>query len=445
MIRVNVFAYRLILRVIILLTTCLFFGFIFLDNEWFFTQITLAAVVVLLTVELFFYLSKVNKDLSRLLDALKYDDYTASFIPEKLQKKYSPLYRKMEDIRQKQSERLDQGRNELNIWPKIVDQINTGIILLDEKEEILLQNASANDYVQSPVGSLEEIDSIIPKFKELIRNAGDRAQFNLDSIPGYTGNAIDCRVIKFVYETSPRVLLIFERPPSGSSQDYESWVNFGKVISHEILNGISPIVSLTNTLQEQLTNIEGNEKAKASMQKALNIIHNRSESLQQYSERYRMLNRLPEPVKEHLDWKSVLERSLSTCTEAFNDKGVEVLLHGPELNEHFKGDGWQMDQVFSNLALNSLHSFTHDATERKIDIHVSSNNLFFLIKFSDNGIGIDPNHRSKIFMPFFTTRESGSGIGLSVAKQILWKHGAEIFLDKSEVGTSFLIKYPKVI
>ena len=118
---------------------------------------------------------------------------------------------------------------------------------------------------------------------------------------------------------------------------------------------------------------------------------------------------------------------------------------GDSLSKVFYADKWQMEQVFSNLLLNSIHAFEEAQTEGpEITIKVDSNELHYIVTFSDNGPGIVKNNRSNVFVPFFTTRDSGSGIGLSVTKQILWKHKAEIFMNDQDQGTGFVIRFPKL-
>ncbi len=449
MIKVNVFGWGLLLRVTILLGACFLSGLIFLDSEWIFSQLILYTTIILVTLEMYNFLQRTNGDLSRWLEALKYEDYGNSFEEKNSRSRYSQLLSEMEKIKTQHAQHSNSYHQAKALNDLILDSIVTGLVLFNHQGDVVLKNSAAFELLKiSKLEKMEDLDLVGQAISQSIVQATNSSNFliNQQTFREYLGNEIHVHVRKFKHVDSPFTLIVLGNVGNtGSGNNFETWVNFGKVISHEILNGISPIISLTSTLQDQLNKIEENEKVKTSMQKALDIVLERSQSLQTYSERYRTLQRLPEPKLENIIWSDEIERVLVLYNEELQKNNVEVVVEGDSLNENFKGDSWQMDQVFSNLLLNSIHAFEEKPiADKQIRIEVNSQNRNFVLKFIDNGVGIPEDSRANVFMPFYTTRESGSGIGLSVIKQILWKHNAEIFLKNRTDGTTFVIKFPKI-
>ncbi|MEQ8908151.1 MAG: ATP-binding protein [Vicingaceae bacterium] len=441
--KINVFGFGLFIRVLMLLSFCVLAGLIFWSTDWIFTQIFLLAFIFLVTFEISRYVSKTNRDVSRLLETLKYEEYSITFLRNKESSRYADLHQKMEEIKLQQEAKTKKQSQATEFYKKILNNFNSGVLLFDNNFNIIIQSNHVAKMLGLPIAdAIEDIEKAVPDLSKRITEANDHSYIELKT----TTQNFKCQITKFKSDAVPYTLMMINHKiddPSGD--DFETWVNFSKVISHEILNGISPLISLTATLQEKVSKIEKNEKLKESMQKALSMIMERTESLQAYSERYRILHRLPEPSREQLIWRNVIHRALAILREELDACEIKATVEGSCLDKPFKADRWQMEQIFSNLILNSINAFEEEQIESKcIRIQVEEERSNFVLTFSDNGPGIEKDMRAKIFVPFFTSRESGSGIGLSVIKQILWKHNAEIFLSDSDKGASFIIRFPKI-
>lgn len=448
--KINVYSWFLVLRVLAILFVCIALGLVFLNSDWIFTQIILISLIVMLTLELNVFLHKTNSDLTTLINVLRYKDYNTTLYKAGKKKRYIPLIHLMEDIKKQYQSGFNEGQKAQYLYSKAMNSVDEGVIVFDtDTGQAVMRNSKAMELLQVPVlKDLNDLEHIAKSLTNRIKDAGKIATISIDQaeFKHYIGQALRCKIEKFTHQKNHHTLLVIQNAQNAvSGEEFETWVNFGKVISHEILNGISPLVSLTNTLQEQLTKIEGNERLIESMNKATALLQERCYSLQSYSEKYRTLNRLPEPKKEILQWSKVLERTEKDFKETLSNKNIELNIGGDAIDESFNADSWQIDQVFTNLIQNSIHALDAvDIDKKVITIDVSSSGMYQLIKFADNGIGIDPNSRANVFVPFFTTRESGSGIGLSVVKQILFKHDAEIYLGNQDGYTSFIIKFPKI-
>lgn len=205
--------------------------------------------------------------------------------------------------------------------------------------------------------------------------------------------------------------------------EMEAWQKLIRVLTHEIMNSITPTISLSETLSER----ELNEKNYPVMRQGMQTIHRRSKGLLEFVENYRKLTRLPAPVRRPVSVRELLQDLQKLFPEAY------IHIELPETDRTLQIDRAQIEQVLINLLKNAKEACGKKASPR---IEVKMQPVFSwqcLITVSDNGDGILPEVQDKIFVPFFTTKPSGSGIGLSLCKQIMNRHGGNITVQ-SAVG-----------
>jgi nitrogen fixation/metabolism regulation signal transduction histidine kinase len=226
-----------------------------------------------------------------------------------------------------------------------------------------------------------------------------------------------------------------------NSIDFDAWLNFGRVITHEINNGITPVLSLSESIIQILSREESsssNEKVK----EASSIIIEQCHSLIEFNKKYSQLVKIPPLQTEAID----LQKVVSTVFELYQNeiKEIQVSFNFLDKIALIQADKRQLEQVFVNLLLNSIHALSKTVS-KSIEVTVIEKKEYYLLMFSDNGVGIPANNRSSVFIPYFSTREKGSGIGLSLARQILWKHGASIHIKDlgEEQGCCFVLVFSK--
>ena len=219
-------------------------------------------------------------------------------------------------------------------------------------------------------------------------------------------------------------------------KEYESWDKLMHVLTHEIMNSITPIISLSETLSERGIPESLGEKEYSIMLQAMQTIHRRSKGLLGFVENYRRLTRIPTPVRTKV---SVAEL-FTDLKKLFPEEYIHFEMPASDL--YLYADCAQIEQVLINLLKNA-----RETCERKADKEIQIK--FFskgnpTLAISDNGEGILPTVLDKIFVPFFTTKTSGSGIGLSLCKQIMALHDGSINV-KSELGkgSCFVLTFPK--
>lgn len=222
------------------------------------------------------------------------------------------------------------------------------------------------------------------------------------------------------------------------ANEMESWQKLIRVMGHEIMNSITPIISLSETLGSRTVD----EKSYAYMQQGVQIIHKRSKGLLEFVENYRRLTRIPLPKKEKVELGTLL-RDLKNL---FPDNFIHILPPSTEI--HLQADRVQIEQVLINLVRNAREACNavewDECIGPQIEVSVSNHPEWRVaISVADNGEGILPEVLDKIFVPFFTTKEGGSGIGLSLCRQIMHLHGGSITATSTPgTGTCFTLLFP---
>ncbi|EGF59920.1 sensor histidine kinase [Bacteroides fluxus] len=214
--------------------------------------------------------------------------------------------------------------------------------------------------------------------------------------------------------------------------EMEAWQKLIRVLTHEIMNSITPIISLSETLSER----EMTEKNYPVMRQGMQTIHRRSKGLLEFVENYRKLTRLPAPVRRPVSIRELLQ----DLKKLFSEEYIHIEL--PETDRTLQIDRIQIEQVLINLIKNAKEACSKKE-EPLIEIRmVPAFSWQCLITIRDNGGGIMPEVQDKIFVPFFTTKTSGSGIGLSLCKQIMNRHGGNITVQSTVgQGSCFTLQF----
>lgn len=208
--------------------------------------------------------------------------------------------------------------------------------------------------------------------------------------------------------------------------EMEAWQKLIRVLTHEIMNSITPVISLSETLSKRCKAYPEDAHNRSSIQQGMEVIHRRSKGLLEFVENYRRLTRIASPVKTRIFVKDFFSDLRRLCPEPY------ICFRLSDESLEWFADRSQMEQVFLNLLKNAREACA-EKTDPEIIVAAASagNRLVFTVR--DNGMGVLPEVIDRVFVPFFTTKPSGSGIGLSICKQIVALHGGHISVE-SENG-----------
>ena len=225
--------------------------------------------------------------------------------------------------------------------------------------------------------------------------------------------------------TLNRIRTIFEKQRQAHEQD--SWTKLIRVLTHEIMNTVSPIASLSDALAKSM---DENGHSELDVKSGLDTISDSSKNLIKFVETYRELSGVAKPIKKAIDLKDLMDRVISLNSELAASCGATCIYRPEEPDLMVYADEGQISQIFINLIKNALQ-----AGAKQIDISARMGKEDeVIIQVANDGAPIPVSAQEQIFVPFYTTKKEGSGIGLSLARQIMRQHNGSIDLIRSDVN-----------
>ena len=307
----------------------------------------------------------------------------------------------------------------------ILDCVNTGILVLNDNGAVYQKNSEALRLLGLNVFThVSQLNRVDPRLSSLLANCrpGDKLQMPFNNERGTVNMSVRVSDIT-VRKEHLRILALNDINNELDEKEIDSWIRLTRVLTHEIMNSITPIISLSETLSER----EMSEKNYPVMRQGMQTIHRRSKGLLEFVENYRKLTRLPAPVRRPVAVRELLQ----DLQKLFSEEYIRIEL--PETDRILQIDRTQIEQVLINLIKNAKEACSRKEHPRIEVKMLPALSWQCLITVNDNGEGILPEVQDKIFVPFFTTKPSGSGIGLSLCKQVMNRHGGNITVQ-STVG-----------
>lgn len=241
--------------------------------------------------------------------------------------------------------------------------------------------------------------------------------------------------------TSYRIVVYQNINKAVDETENQAWQKLLRVLTHEIMNSIAPISSLAETLNERLEHIENTGPLK-DVKTGISTIKNRSEGLLQFAKSYRLINKVDQPNFKELSVAQLFESVYQLLEPNLLQKGIELDIILKNIRLRVMADQHLLEQILINLILNAMDALQNMAQPKIKLIGIEKEDEIH-IQISDNGIGMEPELLEQIFTPFFTTKKSGNGIGLTLSKQIMLVHNGNISVESiPEKGTIIHLKFP---
>ncbi|HRZ77609.1 MAG TPA: ATP-binding protein [Bacteroidales bacterium] len=423
-----------VLRVLLLTAGIMLLCLVYDVPRYRFSMILLGLLVVVQVVELIRYAEKTNRRLTLFLNSIRFSDFSISFSDHKLGESFSELSAAFNAVIGEFHRTRAEKEEHFNYLQTVVQHVNTGILTFRRDGHIDLYNNTVKRLLRlsslRTVGDLARVKPELPDILMRMRS-GDRHLIRI-----YLENEM-MQVLLYATEFRLRdeeyVLVGLQNIHSElEEKEIESWQNLIRVLTHEIMNSMTPISSLASTVKGMLVDEESgtlaviDQEDEVSVCNALETIQSRSQSLLNFVEVYRNLTRIPKPNFRYFPLKELLERAQQLLSPRFQELGIatscRVIPEGLKLT----ADPDLVDQVIINLLLNAIDA-VREKQEPQVGIRAyARDDGKVVIEVSDNGQGITPDILDKIFMPFFTSKKHGSGIGLSLSRQIMSLHKGNI-------------------
>lgn len=445
----NDFRFRVAFRVVLLALSVGLVMYMFSRPNMIFAAGLTVLIIVFQLIELYRFTSQTNRKLTRFLESVKYSDFISGFANDN---KLGTSFRELNTAFNEVMEAFRKARSEKEeSWQylnTIVQQVRTGIISFDGEGEVQLMNANAKKYIgNTNLKNINELADQNPRLYESLKQAepGKSALYKVGNEFLLTIQATELRI----RGNTVKVVTLQNIQTELQKQELEAWQNLTRVLRHEIMNSITPISSLTSTLREILDqdmvkkeiNYELKSEGAEDLREGLATIENRSKGLIQFIDAYREYTSLPQPKLKTVKLKDLLEHAANLMRIEIKKTTIDFQVICDSDYLTLEVDEEMIGQVLINLIKNAMEAL-YQTENPKIELIGKYNGQSITIEVTDNGPGIIPEAINRIFVPFFTTKKTGSGIGLALSRQIMQMHNGSLsVVSELDVKTVFTLKF----
>jgi nitrogen fixation/metabolism regulation signal transduction histidine kinase len=426
------------LRVVLLFLSLSITNYVIFQTPYRISAAILCCLVIAQFVEMLRFITSERKHFARFFSALLHNDFTYH-IPEKSLPKNNESWQHFANELLRKVQKLQVEKEEKHLLLQLItENAGTGILVFDESGEIFQMNNEVKKllgaaHIHHIDGLNNYAENLSSKFRSLA--AGEKTIIRL--IKEHTYLQLMVAAQKFKQQEKTYTLLTLQHIGAElEEKEIQAWQKLTSVLSHEIMNALTPVISLAASanfmLGETLKHNDGNQNREelSDIKNALNTIEKRSNSMLNFVQAYRKINKIPVPEFQRVYIYALLENVLDAIGNKLKESEIKVRNKvSPVIAKHtIIADPDLMQQVLLNLFINSIHASKNiENPVIEIDAALESGKMVTLL-ISDNGSGIPDENRDKIFIPFYSTKQEGSGIGLSVCKQIMQAHGGDIYL-----------------
>ena len=411
------------------------------------------AVIVWLALAIIRIFNRVPEKISYFFNAVENEDSTLYFSETIQHRSTKELNTSLNLVNRLIQDAKLRNREQEQYYGTLLEQVATGIVVINENGNILQANSSAKKLLNyQSLTHIEQLKRVDPNLHQafLLLKEESTHQF-VKTTHHNTIRHLSLQATTFKdHKKTLRIISIHDISNELDAKELESWQKLIRVLSHEIMNSITPITSLSETLLNYFIPPEKpvDKTTVANTVKGLEVINERGIGLIRFVESYRKLTRLSKPVLKHIDLRNLIERLLLLLENEpdfqriqfsveTGTSDINVETGTPDIS--VEADEAQLSQVLINLIKNAMYAVKDVANPHiSVRAHYSQNGRCE-IEVIDNGPGIPPEIMEQIFIPFFTTKENGSGIGLSLSRQIMKNHGGSIETVSSPGSTVFTL------
>ena len=441
------FRFVIIFRIIILVLSILLLFYLIESDVYNVSAFLLGLLIIIQIFFLIRYVERTNIKLSKFLSSIRHADFSSTFSDKGLGKTFEGLSEEFNKVIREFKKYRTEKEEHFNYLQTVVQHVSIGILAYRKDGKVDIFNNSVKRLLK--IKNLRNIQDL-KKLKEdlpetlLKLKAGDKTLvkiFSDDELLQLSIYATEFRLRGEEYT----LVSLQDIHAELEEKEIESWQKLIRVLTHEIMNSMTPISSLASTVQDMLFDEEDGHSRMAELEEddletvnnAMRTIKNRSQGLLNFVEIYRNLTRIPKPNFRYFHVKELFGRAHELLKPKLEKFNVRLTYRVFPDDLKITADPDLIDQVIINLMLNSIHALK-DTEEAAINVLATTNsNNRVVIDLKDNGHGIKPDILDKIFMPFFTSKKEGSGIGLSLSRQIMHLHKGTITV-KSKPGEGAL-------
>jgi len=436
------FQLRILLRVVLLFITLSAASY-FLVKQWHLYLALLAPLLFYQIIEFIRFQKKTYDEVSQFVEAVHYRDFSRYFDVKHAPADIQPLRQGFNEINTTFKDISKEKETQFQYLQKILELVDTGILSYEiESGDVMWMNESLKRMLQLPylktIQSLEKRDRIL--FEEV--NALKPGESKVGTVHlERSFFKVLLSATAFQTEGKKFKLIAFQNVNEALDEtESKAWQKLLSVMTHEIMNSVAPISSLAETLKNRLASNDTNSIE--DLELGIDTIKRRSEGLLKFAETYRNLNKITKLNLQRVYIRELFANLHQLMQPTFEQKDIELEIILKDTDLFLEADASLIEQVLINLIVNAIEA-VKEKEEPKIILSAEQMlNKKIILKVADNGSGIPEEVLDKIFIPFFSTKKSGSGIGLSLCKQIIMLHRGTIQVQSMEdKGTVFSMQF----
>ncbi len=426
---------NIIIRVLLVVGFSVLLGYLLVRDDSFRYSLLCIMAVISVTVSLISYLNSTNRKIRFFFDSVRNEDSSLSFPTDTRNRTFRELNKSMNVVNSQIQQLKIDNRNQEQYFQILIEHLATGIISYDSKGYVINTNSAARKLLSIEVlNHIQQIERIDDKLYQAVKKIKPSERklvsFHIDN----DEIQLSLKATSFRLKDRDMVILSVQDIKNElDEKELESWMKLIRVLMHEIMNSIAPITSLSESLSriylsddqpvlpEQVTT-----RTISTTLQGLNVIKEQGRGLMSFVESFRKLTRVPEPVRNNFKTADLVSRIQILYSSLANSEKVTLSINLSDPGQEIFADQNLISQVLLNLVKNALEANeTNPEGEIRILAGTDANGRPEIC-VADNGPGIPEENLDEIFVPFFTTRKTGSGIGLSISRQIMKVHGGNL-------------------
>ncbi len=425
------FKFNVIFRCMLILAASLALSWVLLNRDWFFTPLVLIIILSGFVGNLIYYVEKTSRNLAQFLLNVKQAGFTHSFKSgeggeNKLNKVFNDVIEEFH--------RVSMERESHYLYLQTLNE-NLGVALVsyDQEGKIDLLNPAAKNLLKRPIlrhiDELKEIDEGLFLLVKSLQS-GDRKVLKAVIDNQLIQLSIQCKLFK-VQDKTFTLLLIQNINEELEQKEVEAWQRLVSVLTHEIMNSVTPIASLSDVfnklLEEKKSFKNFSEEETQDLSDSLKTIERRSKGLMKFVNAYKDFAKNPDLNITHFELDELVQRIIKLFQPDIESAQIEIKYQKSKDRSVIAADYDMMEHVIINLVKNAIEAL-RGKTNAILSIELLKANRQISLKIIDNGPGISAEDMDKVFIPFYTTKKAGSGVGLSLARKIVKLHDGNLLV-----------------
>jgi len=422
----------------ILVLTALIYLFLWSSNQEYlsFTKYGFAGLAIIEIIYIIYFVSKTNKEILQFLENFVINDTFPKFKNRYKEKYFTKIELELNRIAESYGRVKLEKESEHQFMLKILEHIDSAIFTVNENNQVIFSNTAFKNLFPIPINNLEDIKTVNKDLYNTLINSKPNVPELIKLTQDKIIKPFSVKISEFIL--NKKQIKIFSFSDIGkelAKEEIINWQTLIRILRHEIINSITPISSLSNSMNDNYNSLDYKSlkanKILETSHKSFSAIEKRSKGLLDFIERFKVISAIPKPELSNLKVQNLFNQIEDLFKAELQKFNINISINNTQ-DAQINADEKLISQVFINLIKNAIDALK-EIKDGRITISAFYNtNSNIIIYIEDNGVGIPVESLNKVFIPFYTTKKEGSGIGLSFARQVMLLHNGFINLYSEE-------------